>query len=117
MEKEDRNFLAPLDFDMAFTKECFNRDEKLFDDWLIMEEKAQACSISGADFNSGVREVEKISNPILDSLRWALRDTMLLGFYSALKDEKDVCPINPKLTKYCYSLIDLALITTLDVIA
>eukprot|EP01080_Neovahlkampfia_damariscottae_P010487 gene10487-3009_t len=118
MEKVDRNFLAPLDFDMAYNKEFFDRsDDKLFQDWLKMEEKAQACSISGADFNSGVREVEKLDNPILDSIRWGLRDTMLLGYYNALNDEKDLCPLDPKLTEYCYALIELALITTSQVIA
>jgi hypothetical protein len=124
---DDSLFLAPLDFDMAFTRDTFDRkDSTLFDNWLIMEEKAQATSIAGTDMNSGVKGVESMPNETMDAVRSSLRfdqyfhnfrDIMVLGYFNAIKEEKDICPLNPKLTKYCYALIELALITTLDVIA
>lgn len=113
----DRPFLSPLDFDMAFSRHVFDREEKLFDEWLRMEEVAQGIALSGGSLNSGVTPVELIEDVTMDTLRWALRDTMVKAYQSAIKDEKDEHPRNPKLTKYCYALIKMALITTSEVIA
>jgi hypothetical protein len=71
---DDSLFLAPLDFDMAFTREAFDRkDSTLFDSWLLMEEKAQATSIAGTDMNSGVKGVEPMPNESMDAIRSSLR--------------------------------------------
>lgn len=113
----DRPFLAPLDFDMAFSRDVFDREEKLFDEWQRLEENAQGIALSGGSLNSGVTSVEIMDDIAIDTFRWALRDTMVKGYQSAIKDEKDEHPRNPKFTKYCYALIKMALMTTTDVIA
>jgi hypothetical protein len=110
-------FLAPLDFDMAFSKEFFDKDEKTFENWLTMEESSQAYSLGGSELNSGVRPEEVIKDPMVNDLRYALRDTILLGYRCGLTGEENSHKTMDELEKYWYCLIEMALMTTEDIIA
>lgn len=113
----DRPFLAPMDFDMAFCKKTFDRDAKLFDEWVKMESKALKMCLGGSDLNTGALGVIDLGDWKLNMLRWGLRDTMIAGFESGLKNEKDKHPQIPELTPFVYSIIKLAFMVTENHIA
>jgi hypothetical protein len=106
------HFLAPVDFDMAFDKDEFTREESLFTEWIQSEPQALAMEIAGAGNNSGVKAMHEYSDEKLDNLRWALRDTMLNGFYSAFQGEKDEHPVLPETHHAANALLKLALLVT-----
>jgi hypothetical protein len=71
--------LAPLDFDMAFTKKSFNKfkdgvvDESLLNEWMNMECKAMKMALGGDDrLNTGVTGTTEL-NSTYTVLKWALR--------------------------------------------
>lgn len=53
----------------------------------------------------------------LQSLKWALRDTMAVGFLTALRGEEDIHPVSLRLHDACYAMLKLALVVTADQIA
>jgi hypothetical protein len=128
-EKEDWNapWLAPLDFDMAFTKQTFLKDldpkvnEEMFREYLQMEKNGMRCSLAGDNqLNSGATGTANLPK-VFENLRWALRDTILLGFMSAYNDFPDKHSIkNFDHKDWLFgarSLIELALIVTQNQIA
>lgn len=71
--------LAPLDFDMAFTKNTFNklkdgkRDDALFRDYMEMEKNGMLTALAGDEqLNSGVKGTADLPHNFLP-LKWALR--------------------------------------------
>jgi len=109
--KEWKTFLAPLDFDMAFSFEDFNplpssnvdvtnNKEEIFKSLMEMELQSQILSLCGGDFNSGVSQnkIDKVKMEIDDFhvlgdyLQKALRETLYCGFmsgFSPLTRKKD----------------------------
>lgn len=80
-DSPESNFLAPLDFDMAYDRANFNlfesqgkRDEKLMKLWLTQERNAFRVALSGCSFvSTGLEQTaSKIPNNIR-TLRAALR--------------------------------------------
>jgi hypothetical protein len=105
-------FLAPLDFDMAFTRKSFNRDAATYDDWMALEDRAMKLALAGdQNLSTGVT-----GSAILDKnftvLKWALRDTMVLGFISGFDNAEDAHPPIPGLSRVSHALLRLALILT-----
>jgi len=110
-------FLAPLDFDMAFTHRTFNREEAQYDEWMALEDRALKMALAGDEnLSSGMTGVA-----VLDAnftiLKWALRDTMVLGFISGFLGEEDIHPPIPALSGAAHALLKLALALTANEIA
>eukprot|EP00941_MAST-03F_sp_MAST-3F-sp1_P001716 g1716.t1 len=131
IRKETNQFLAPLDFDMAYDRKSFAFDKKPNDfkgsdrwfdfDSLIKEEYAGfLMTISGSTVSTGVVQstVESKKSEIIVG---ALRDTLSLGFINAYNGESDLHPAsypnNIEKDNAIYALIKLALLCTTSVIA
>eukprot|EP00118_Oscarella_pearsei_P010864 m.68925 g.68925 ORF g.68925 m.68925 type:complete len:180 (+) comp35570_c0_seq7:1954-2493(+) len=108
--------LAPVDFDLAFTRSSFfslytgTPDDELFDSWISSEHKEMERGLGGEMANSGLL-MSDVSLPCqYEALKWALRDTLLLGYRSAygkLPDSRKGVP--DCLKKAVRSLVNLAL--------
>eukprot|EP00658_Telonema_sp_P-2_P060908 TRINITY_DN49690_c0_g1_i1.p1 TRINITY_DN49690_c0_g1~~TRINITY_DN49690_c0_g1_i1.p1 ORF type:complete len:533 (-),score=122.61 TRINITY_DN49690_c0_g1_i1:360-1958(-) len=121
--KETDQLLAPIDFDMCFTKSSFLLgacenpdfplwpteqtlgavDEAKFERWLEQEVYMMEMSIGG---NIEGYEPTDDSSGLLMT---CLRDTCLLGFRSGLRADDDVFPLTGEYKDHVYDIIDLAL--------
>ena len=113
-------FLAPVDFDLSFTKEGFfspysqELDEDLFNSWIDMETSEMARALGGETANSGIQQQSK-DNLIQDNLsvlETALRDTLVLGYLAALSSKENAHPISGAERDALSVLIELALIAS-----
>jgi len=108
-----------LDFDMAFTRQTFNkitsngqRDDAMYDEWLKMEQNALKTALAGDEnLNSGASGVVHLDEN-MTILKWALRDTMVTGFLSAFDQKEDIHPMDSKMNIAIHALLKLALILT-----
>jgi hypothetical protein len=76
-------------------------------------------SLAGSDLNSGAKPVENIDNQMLNTVRWALRDTLILGFLSSLNNDKNIHQFKneEELKNASYSLLNLAMLVTSNDVA
>ena len=114
-------FLAPVDFDLSFTKEGFfspysqELDEDLFNSWIAMETSEMARALGGETANSGIQpqSTDTLIKDTFSVLETALRDTLVLGYLSGLSREKKQHPISAGAERNALSvLIELALIAS-----
>lgn len=110
-------FLAPVDFDMAYSKQEFTREENLWKQWRDQEKQALLMELAGAMLSTGLKELVQYENVSTDNLRWSLRDTMVLAYLDALHGVKDKHPVKPELDDGVHALIQMALILTSSNIA
>jgi len=109
--------LAPLDFDLAFDKNSFTRDESIWKEWMAMEVNGLMLTLAGdQELTTGITRFAKLDDHYAP-LKWGLRDTMVLGFKTAMENVQDIHPPIPELGDVLYSLITLALILTEDEVA
>jgi len=105
--------LAPLDFDMAFTKPTFSLSDEKFYEYLTMEENGMKMVLGGEAISTGVTAAAQNLSLEHTLVRDALRDTMVLGFNEAFegKDNKhNLTSIN--LITAAHALLKMALIVT-----
>eukprot|EP01119_Soliformovum_irregulare_P012632 TRINITY_DN3294_c0_g1_i1.p1 TRINITY_DN3294_c0_g1~~TRINITY_DN3294_c0_g1_i1.p1 ORF type:complete len:459 (-),score=127.04 TRINITY_DN3294_c0_g1_i1:70-1446(-) len=84
------SLLAPLDFDMAFSRSNFQVESQLtrsgnseggFSELLEIEKRAMKMSLSGDhQLNSGSQGTSQFQDEKFSALKWALRDTLICGF-------------------------------------
>lgn len=118
------NFLAPLDFDLAFTRDSFQPDgcsdakriDELWQELRRMESQAMLLALGGFSINSGVEGRAEVASPY-EPIRIALRDTIVLGFDAGYGGNADSHPISEETAPLLRSLIRLALISSDSVIA
>eukprot|EP01126_Amoeba_proteus_P043663 TRINITY_DN4803_c0_g1_i3.p1 TRINITY_DN4803_c0_g1~~TRINITY_DN4803_c0_g1_i3.p1 ORF type:complete len:328 (-),score=68.78 TRINITY_DN4803_c0_g1_i3:1296-2279(-) len=106
------HLLSPLDFDMAFTRESFTLGQEQFQNYQEME--LNGLKLALADFpevSTGVNATATLTGHHL-VVKWALRDTMLRGFYSGFSGMPDQHPRLSSLDPYLYALLNLSLIVT-----
>ena len=128
-----RRMLAPLDFDMAFTRSNFlllsapvddpvaaaQLSAAQLDEWMLLERRGLECCLAGSDLNSGTLPLAPLPQHLVN-LRWALRDTACSAFLAAFhsgNDALDPHPLTPQVSPAIHALIRLALLSTLEVIA
>lgn len=89
-------FLAPLDFDLAFTRQSFQpakatnsaEAQPLWDELREMEANAMNLALGGLNLNSGVEG--RADLPVsIDPIRIALRDTMVKASMGAYAENED----------------------------
>lgn len=123
----ERPWLAPLDYDMAFTEDIFlllsgadtsaDATRAMFDEWKILEHRGLECCLAGSDLNSGTAPLEDVPEHVVN-VRWALRDTACLAFRMAFFTvAEDPHPLIPEQSAVAHALIRLALLATTDVVA
>ncbi|KAH3756960.1 Adenylyltransferase and sulfurtransferase MOCS3-1 [Pelomyxa schiedti] len=96
-------FLAPLDFDMAFTEKSWRG---CFQEVVSREKYSMMLSLV-----SDCAHHATLDGPFL-VLKWCLRDTLVSGFLSAYNKQEDEHPITPTLESDLECLLRLALIKT-----
>jgi hypothetical protein len=65
--------LAPLDFDMAFTKDTFSKDEEQWQEWMALERAGILGVLAGDDqLSTGVTATAPLPRNYA-TLRYALR--------------------------------------------
>ena len=111
-------FLAPLDFDMAFTSQSnFCESDEASAENLVLEKNGMLGSLCGdEDLSTGVTG-SALLPPHLLPLRIVLRDTAAAAFHAAYEGHPDALPYDPALTTASYALIKLALLNTITDIA
>lgn len=109
--------LAPVDFDMAYGREEFTREDHLWQQWIDQEKQALVMELGGAMLSTGLRELVQYDDAHSDNLRWSLRDTMVLAYLEALNGKQDRHPVIPELHEKVHALIQMALILTSTLIA
>jgi hypothetical protein len=124
-EPQNSFLLAPLDFDLAFTRDTYRpqtctvaeETEPLWKELIEMEKNGMRLSLGGLSLNSGVEG--RADLPIsIEPIRIALRDTMVLGFTAGYEGNADPqLPRTKPLSIHFSSLIRLALIMSENIIA
>lgn len=110
--------LAPVDFDMAFSKDEFALELDQFEEWMVLERNALLVALAGDQLlNSGARGFAEFQDKKWMNLKWGLRDTMVQAYVSGLNGKKDTCPVNVILEDCITLLIELALLVTSSKIA
>ena len=116
-------FLAPLDFDLAFTRKSyqaknatsFEECEPIWKELREMEANAMNLALGGLNLNSGVEGKADLSNNV-EPIRIALRDTMVKASYGAYSNQaNDYADTTKALEHFFQPLIRLALILSEDV--
>jgi hypothetical protein len=125
-ESKRAQVLAPVDFDMAFTQgsHVFESDEK-FAYWLGLEQQMFKMALAGdPECSTGVassavntQTVPEHARQSTEAMRWALRDTLMVGYARGMDDQQCALEWGDSLFHAMYALIRLALIQTWDVIA
>ena len=112
-------FLAPVDFDLSFTKEGFfspyskEMDHELFDSWIDMETSEMARSLGGESANTGIQTSEHLLQQDSAMLDIALRDTLVIGYLSGINRRENTHPIQSGSDRDAMStVIELSLIVT-----
>jgi len=109
-ESSNNQWIAPLDFDMAYDWDSFVGDEEAFKSNSNTEKQALKTALCGMDINSGAKPMD-LKSP-LKPLLVGLRDTLICGF-----EAKDDAPYCEELRKPVHALFRLALLMTLTDIA
>lgn len=131
-ENRLETFLAPLDFDMAYTKQSarfgLSAEENLneFDRMREFEMNEfgfnlSICQSNAPSTTSGVKSPAPVPSE-LSLTRLALRDTITRAWLTSIKGKggnylQDPHPPRPELREACQCLLKLALVLTSDVIA
>jgi len=111
------NLLAPLDFDLAFKKGSFTKDETTWTEWMTIEINGLKLAIAGDPLlTTGVLEQVHLSEDYM-TLKWGLRDTMTLGFLSGLENREDIHPPLPEYDDVIHSVMKMALMVTEEKVA
>ncbi|KAI6652275.1 hypothetical protein LOD99_7290 [Oopsacas minuta] len=111
-------FLAPVDFDLSFTREGFfspytkELDDDLFDSWIDMETSEMARALGGETVNTGVSTSEHLLQKDYSILEIALRDTIVLGYLAGINCKENIRPIPPYIKDVLHIIIELALIAS-----
>jgi hypothetical protein len=110
-------WLAPLDFDMAYQEAQMCRGGKqTFVDVVALERNTMALSIAGdEELNTGAASKAVYLTGSLPTLQWVLRDTMVRHFMAAY--ERGVRVIDKSLEPQSRAVLGLALIFTSSSIA
>lgn len=102
----------------ADSKTKVDRDDAKFDEWMGLELNQLKMALAGyPDISTGIKFADVQLSTEHTNLKWALRDTMTCAFEAAVAGRPDAHPLIPQLTPICYSLLRLALITTVQNIA
>jgi hypothetical protein len=106
-------FLAPLDFDMAFNISDLDQSfPTKKDDWMNVEKNSLVLALAGDEsLNTGAMGFAEL-DATYAMLKWALRDTLVCGFSSGLKNEADTHPLTEGHLLATRALLELALIMT-----
>ncbi|KNC51960.1 uncharacterized protein AMSG_08206 [Thecamonas trahens ATCC 50062] len=111
-------FLAPLDFDMAYSSasHAFDSDDRMAE-YLVLERNGMLMALAGDEqLSTGVT-----GSAVVDSafapLAVVLRDTAAAAFTAGYDGGNDLAPYDPALTTSAYALIKLALLHTATDIA
>jgi hypothetical protein len=114
----ETQLLAPLDLDMAFTaNSCIEEDDAVRQQWMHLEQNGFAMALAGDEqLSTGVTGTIDLEPNVLD-VKWAMRDTLMRGYYAALAGEDDLHPFPAAQRSIAYSLLRLALIITMSSIA
>ena len=113
-------FLAPVDFDLSFTKDGFfspysqELNEDLFHSWIDMETSEMARALGGETANTGIQSqpTEQLMQDSYSVLEAALRDTLVLGYLAGLSREDNIHPVSGAERDAVSVLIELALIAS-----
>lgn len=117
--KDNEWWVAPLDFDMSFSK-CEHWDPESFESEIVNYEiSSMKMTIAGdSEMNSGVSEGALDINGPLSVLVTALRDTAVSGFMRGYEDfEKVHMECSPSDIEKAKAIIGLALIISANVIS
>lgn len=118
-------FLAPLDFDLAFTRNSYQptkassheEAEPLWNELREMECNAMNLALGGLNLNSGVEGRADLP-ALIEPIRIALRDTMVKASYGAYRLEEDGHADASKALEHLFQpLIRLALILSENITA
>lgn len=118
-------FLAPLDFDLAFTRKSFQpakcssfeESEAAWKELQGMEMNAMILALGGLNLNSGVEGRADLPES-LEPIRVALRDTMVTAAFGAYEKEEDLHAAACRIYEPLFQpLIRLALILSEHVVA
>lgn len=102
--------LAPLDFDMAFTKNSFSRDESTWSEWMTLEQNGLKLVLGGdTTVSTGVTASVNLSEEF-SLVRDALRDTMVCGFNFGHTSDANPHPPIPSIGLEIHALVKLALV-------
>ncbi|KAJ3444799.1 hypothetical protein M0812_10660 [Anaeramoeba flamelloides] len=104
-------FLSLCDFDFSYTKESslpFEKEEKI-DNAIKFEESFMENNLGGMKNQNYSFRVAQLDTSF-QNMKIALRDTMVLGYRSALKEGSKIEFFDEKMLNASYSLINLALI-------
>ncbi len=109
--------LAPLDFDLAYTRAAADRD---CSEYLAHEPPALANDLAMDPYSTGTRN-DHVVAPETARLHWALRDTLVHSYIAALSSAADAGLLLPAWAAgerdAAIALLRLAVITTRDVVA
>jgi hypothetical protein len=84
---------------------------------MTLEDRALKMALAGDEnLSTGMTGVAHLDGDFT-ILKWALRDTMVLGFVSGFEGAEDIHPPLPELSTAAHALIKLALILTAHAIA
>merc|ERR1711974_323017 len=115
--------LAPLDLDMAFTRDTFifkkedgSFDEEKFTEWKTLESNGLKIALSGDELSTGAKPCLKFSTPEKEAFNLGLRDTLMKAFTDAFEGKEDLhpTPTNKAFQGAMYSIVKLALMLTSD---
>ena len=107
-----QGFLAPVDFDFAYTAETFVGTGDPLEN-IAFEKAALALDLAGSRDSTGTKNDHSV-DPSVQALRWALRDTLVRG-YLAGSGEVISAQFPDSFRQAAYAAITLALITTWNV--
>jgi len=118
--------LGPVDFDLAYERTSFfstiresplfgTFDQELFDAWLDSEDSELARALAGEAASTGLLGVSvHIEDECQQTIKWAMRDTLLAGYRSGYEKQDEPHPIPLHLEPAVEALIKLALILTAE---
>lgn len=111
------HLLGVLDFDMAFLHSSYTGHDTLFETSGKLEESAMLIALAGdSNLNSGSCGEAPLSPSLLNA-KWALRDTMMYAFKSAMGRQSDAFPAPPHLHEAVHALVQMSLMITETFIA
>lgn len=108
--------LAPLDFDMAFSRQAYLplTGSATFDELLLLEKQGFRLTLAGDEqASTGVKGVAGGLREHHTALKWLLRDTLLSGFDSGLAGEA----VAEEVAQELRVVLELALMCTSDKLA
>eukprot|EP00042_Codosiga_hollandica_P017814 m.50213 g.50213 ORF g.50213 m.50213 type:complete len:523 (+) comp48082_c0_seq1:103-1671(+) len=116
------NFLALVDFDLAFSVDDYLRtgdaatDHAEARELVAMELNALGMDLAASQNTTGTKNDHQVPESVVP-LRWGLRDTLVRAYLISSSGEHNPHPPRSEFYSACYSLLSLAILRTHETIA